>query len=405
MTDAELHATVAAVWRRESATVVAVTMRLVRDVGLAEEIAQDALVAALEQWPRSGVPGRPGAWLVTTARNRALNALKRARMADAKHETIRHAEPAPEDLDADMDRDVRDDVLRLVFTACHPALSREARVALTLRLVVGLTTEEIARACLVPEPTMAQRLVRAKKALAGAAWEVPREELGERLRSVLEVVYLLFNEGYAATGGDAVVRTDLAAEALRLGELLAELAPAEPEVHGLLALMRLQHSRAAARTDEHGDPVLLADQDRSRWDAGLVTAGLEALGRADGTGPYALQARIAACHARAPSVEGTDWAQIAALYGELARRWPSPVVELNRAVAVARAEGPAAGLALLDRLVGEPALARYPQLHGARGELLERLGRVDEARAEFARAAGLATNERIRRRLLARAGP
>lgn len=399
MSAPEPHQVVAAVWKRESATVVGALMRLVRDVGLAEEMAQDALVAALEEWPRSGVPDRPGAWLVTTARNRALNAMRRARMAQGKHEALRHAPPPEEPA---IDLDLRDDVLRLVFTACHPAVSAEGRAALTLRLVGGLSTEEIARAYLVPETTVAQRIVRAKRALAGAAFEVPREELGARLASVLEVVYLMFNEGYAASGGDAVLRPDLMREALRLGALLTGLAPTEPEVLGLAALMELQASRADARTDASGDPVLLADQDRTRWDPDRIGRGLAALAQAQALGgapgPYQLQAAIAAEHAQARSVEDTDWARIAALYGQLG---PSPVVALNRAMAVSKAEGPVAGLGLLDGL-GD-ALARYPWLPAARAELLEQLGRTGEARTEFERAAGLSTNTRARDRLLARA--
>ncbi len=417
MTASATHHAIAAVWKSESARVVAGLARIVRDVGLAEEIAHDALVAALEEWPAAGVPDRPGAWLMTTAKNRALNAVRRARMADRKHEALGHeidAHVPLADLEAAfeawMDDDVRDDMLRLVFTACHPVLSREARVALTLRLVGGLSTDEIARAFLVAEPTVAQRIVRAKRALAEARvpYEVPRgQDLGARLSSVLEVVYLIFNEGYAATAGEDVMRPALAGEALRLGRLLADLAPAEPEVLGLLALMDLQMSRAPARVDDSGEPVLLLDQDRARWDAALVEGGLAALAQAEALGgapgPYLIQASIAACHARAKAAADTDWARIAALYGDLARRAPSPVVELNRAMAVSRAEGPAAGLALLDALAAEPALARYHLLPSARADLLERLGRTAEARAEFERAASLTQNARQRERLLDRA--
>jgi RNA polymerase sigma factor (sigma-70 family) len=417
VTDAATHHAITRVWKSESARLVAGLVRVVRDVGLAEELAHDALVAALEQWPAGGVPERPGAWLMTTAKNRALNAVRHARLAEKKHETLgrevaTHVPLADVEaaLEAGMDDDVADDVLRLVFTACHPVLAREARVALTLRLLGGLSTEEIARAFLVSEPTIAQRIVRAKRALAEARvpFEVPRgEELSTRLASVLEVVYLVFNEGYAATAGDALIRPALVDEALRLGRLLAELAPAEPEVQALLALMALQASRTPARTDLRGEPVLLPDQDRSRWDAALLTGGLDALARAEALGgapgPYRLQAAIAACHGRARVAADTDWRRLAALYGELAGLVPSPVVELNRAVAVSRAEGPAAGLVILDALATEPALARYHLLPSARADLLERLGRHAEARGEFERAASLTQNARQRERLLERA--
>ena len=413
------HDAITAVWRGESARVVGVLARIVRDVGLAEELAQDALVAALEEWPRSGVPERPGAWLMTTAKNRALNAVRRARMMDRKHEDLAHEaandpplEAIERALETAMDRDVTDDVLRLVFTACHPVLPQEARVALTLRLIGGLSTAEIARAYLVAEPTIAQRIVRAKRALGEAQvpFEVPRDELGARLASVLEVVYLIFNEGYSATTGDALTRPALVDEALRLGRLLTELTPDEPEVLALVALMELNASRMAARSDEHGEPVLLMDQDRARWDGALIAGGLAHLGRiAPGAapGPYRLQAEIAACHARAPSATATDWQRIAALYAELARQVPSPVIALNHAMAVSRAYGPAAGLALLDELAthpaAQPALARYHWLPSARADLLERLGRSDDARAEYERAAALTDNARQRERLLARA--
>ncbi|MFO0744968.1 MAG: sigma-70 family RNA polymerase sigma factor [Myxococcota bacterium] len=421
MTASATHEAVTQVWKRESARLVAVLTRVVRDVGRAEELAHDALVAALEEWPRAGVPERPGAWLMATARNRALNELRRERMRAVKHEAIRvetHDPGAFADveaaLEAIMDDDVGDEVLRLMFTACHPLLSKEARVALTLRLVGGLSTDEIARAFLVAEPTVAQRIVRAKRTLADARvpFELPRADaLGPRLASLLEVVYLVFNEGHTATAGDALARPDLSGEALRLGRLLAGLAPSEPEVWSLLALMQLHASRAPARVDAAGEPVLLMDQDRSRWDAALIASGLDGLARAEALvaasreapGPYQLQAAIAACHARASVADATDWARIAALYGELARVAPSPIVALNRAVAVSRAEGPAAGLALLDALASAPALVRYHLLPAARAELLERLGRRAEARAEFARAASLTQNARQQERLRARA--
>ena len=390
-------------------------VRILRDVALAEELAHDALVAALEDWPRSGVPERPGAWLMTTAKHRALNSLRRAKLASRTGEALgRDAEAqAPFELDeieARMTQSVGDDVLRLIFTACHPVLSTEARVALTLRLIGGLTTEEIARAFLTVEPTIAQRIVRAKRSLAesGVPFEVPSgEQLAPRLASVLEVVYLIFNEGYTATTGDDLMRPALAAEAIRIGELLAQLAPDEPEVHGLSALMLLHASRTATRVDADGEPVLLVDQDRARWDRALIDRGLAALARAEALtaapGRYQLQAAIAACHTRAASVDTTDWAAIAARYGELARLTPSPVIELNRAMAVSRAEGARAGLALLDKLRREPSLARYHLLPAARADLLERLGRRAEAGREFRRAAELAGNARQRVRLLARA--
>ena len=409
------HRAIEAVWRIESARLIAALARVVRDVGLAEELAQDALVAALEQWPESGVPEKPGAWLMATARHRAIDLLRRGKLLERKHEELGYElaarlELAEPDLVAAIDDPVGDDLLRLVFISCHPVLSTEARVALTLRLLSGLTTGEIARAFLVPEATVAQRIVRAKRTLAAARvpFEVPRgAELAARLASVLEVVYLVFNEGYAATAGDDWLRPALCEEALRLGRILAELAPREPEVHGLVALMEIQASRAAARTGPAGEPVLLPDQDRARWDHVLVHRGLAALERAEklggAFGPYALQAAIAACHARARTAEETDWARIAALYDALAQLAPSPVVELNRAVAIAMAFGPAAGLALVDQLMSEPLLAGYHLLPGVRGDLLAKLGRLDEARAELERAAALARNARERELLLERA--
>ncbi|HYD62015.1 MAG TPA: RNA polymerase sigma factor [Noviherbaspirillum sp.] len=408
-----------AVWRIESAKIVAGVARLVRDIGLAEELAQDALVAALENWPASGVPDNPGAWLMATAKNRALDRLRHQKLAAEKLEQLGHDLEAQEalivpdfvdELDAARSDDIGDDLLRLIFTACHPVLSTEARVALTLKLLGGLTTDEIARAFLVPEPTIAQRIVRAKRTLRDARvpFEVPRgDALGERLASVLEVVYLVFNEGYTATAGDDWMRPALIEEALRLGRMLAELAPAEAEVHGLAALMELQASRAKARVDESGRPVLLADQDRSRWDRLLIRRGLAALQRAHATaqepGPYRLQAEIAACHARAATAADTDWSRIASLYEALSGVMPSPVVELNRAVAVAMAYGPAAGLEIIDALQGERSLREYQWLPSVRGDLLAKLGRKEEARAEFERAAQLARNVRERELLLQRA--
>ena len=429
MTAPDTSATIDAIWRVESPKVIAGLTRVVRDVGLAEELAQDALVAALEQWPAAGIPDNPGAWLMATARHRALNTLRHGKMAARKHVELGHqleaagadADRMQTELAAAIDDDVNDDLLRLVFTACHPVLPTEARVALTLRLLGGLTTDEIARAFLVSEPTIAQRIVRAKRTLADkqVPFEVPHgDELGARLSSVLEVVYLIFNEGYSATAGDDVMRPALVEDALRLGRVLAGLAPNEPEVLGLLALMELSASRAATRTDAAGDPVLLLDQDRARWDQLAIQRGLAALARAEALtaatttadapppatpGPFQLQAAIAACHAGARAPGDTDWARIAALYGELAARVPSPVVALNRAVAVAMAEGPAAGLALVDALAGEPALASYALLPSARADLLAKLGRRAEARAEFERAATLTRNTRLRDRLLARA--
>ncbi len=419
MTASATHSAIDAVWRIESAKVIAALARRVRDVGLAEELAQDALLAALETWPGTGVPDNPGAWLMATAKNRALDHFRRAKLLERKHEELAgemelEQEIAAVDREAalidHMDDDIGDDLLRLVFVACHPVLSTEARTALTLRLLCGLTTDEIARAFLVPEPTIAQRIVRAKRTLAETRvpFEVPRkDELAARLASVLEVVYLVFNEGYSATAGDEWMRPALCEEALRLGRILAELAPGEPEVHGIVALMEIQASRSGARIGPSGEPILLLDQDRSRWDHLLVRRGLAALSRAEQLGgrlgPYALQAAIAACHARARTAAETDWTRIAALYDALAQIAPSPVVELNRAVAVAMAFGPAEGLALVDALVSEPALKYYHLVPSVRGDLLVKLGRLDEGRAEFERAASLTRNAREKKLLLDRA--
>jgi RNA polymerase sigma factor (sigma-70 family) len=410
------HQAISAVWRIESARIVGGVARMVRDIGLAEELAQDALVAALEHWPAEGVPDKPGAWLMATAKNRALDHLRRSKLLDKKLEQIgldlqaQEALVVPDfvdALDAARQDEIGDDLLRLIFTACHPVLSTEARVALTLKLLGGLTTHEIARAFLVPEPTIAQRIVRAKLRLSEAKvpFELPRgPALGQRLASALEVVYLIFNEGYTATAGEDWMRPALTDEAVRLGRMLAQLAPDAAEAHGLVALMELQASRTAARVDAAGSPVLLPDQDRSRWDHLLIRRGLAALARAEAlasasgepAGRYTLQAAIAACHARATSVQATDWARIAALYATLAQAAPSPVVELNRAVAVAMAFGAAAGLAIVDGLRGDKSLQNYQWLPSVRADLLARLGRNDEARAEFERAAGLATNLRER---------
>jgi RNA polymerase sigma factor (sigma-70 family) len=402
--------TIRAVWRVESARIIAALTRLVRDVGVAEELAQDAFIAALEKWPESGVPDNPGAWLMTTAKNRGLNVLERRRLIERKHQELDPGEPRAPDLEGMIDDDIDDDLLRLVFISCHPILAPEARVALTLRLLGGLTTEEIARAFLVPEPTIAQRIVRAKRALGDASvpFEVPRgADRAARLASVLEVIYLIFNEGYAATAGDDLIRPELCEDALRLGRILANLMPDEPEVHGLVALMELHASRFGTRRGPGGEQILLLDQDRSRWDQLLIRRGLAALERAQALasarGRYTIQAAISACHARAVVAADTDWARIAALYGELAVLQPSPVVELNRAVAVGMAEGPAAGLALVDALAGAPALKGYHLLPSVRGDLLAKLGRREEARAEFERAASLATNRRDRELLLERA--
>jgi RNA polymerase sigma factor (sigma-70 family) len=414
VTATDTHRAIDAVWRIESPRLIAGLARMVRDVGLAEELAQDALVVALERWPESGIPDTPGAWLMATAKHRAIDRLRRYKLLERKHaelgrELEAEQQTAAPDLDAALDDDIGDDLLRLVFTACHPILSTEARVALTLRLLGGLTTDEIARAFLVAEPTIAQRSVRAKRTLAEAhvPFEVPRgPERAGRLSSVLEVVYLVFNEGYAATAGDDWMRPALCHEALRLGRILAELAPTEPEVHGLVALMEIQASRFAARVGPRGEPVLLLDQDRARWDQLLIRRGLAALARAEALGPpgpYALQAAIVACHARARTGAETDWVRIAALYQALAQRAPSPVVELNRAVAVAMAFGPAAGLELVDALTCEPSLEAYHLLPSVRGDLLRKLGRFEEARAAFEHAASLTRNARERTLLLDRA--
>jgi RNA polymerase sigma factor (sigma-70 family) len=401
-----------AVWRIESARLIAGLARIVGDVGLAEDLAQDALVAALEQWPESGVPDNPGAWLMATAKHRAIDHLRRGKMQDRKHEHLgreldeRQVSPEPALAEA-IDDHVGDDMLSLIFTACHPVLTTEARVALTLRLLGGLTTDEIARAFLVPKATIQQRIVRAKRTLAAAhvPFEVPRgAELAQRLESVLEVIYLIFNEGYSATAGEAWVRPALCDDAMRLGRILAELAPAEPEVHGLVALMEIQGSRVRARVGPGGEPILLLDQDRGRWDHLLIRRGLGALERAEALGgaygPYTLQAAIAACHARAHTPEDTDWTRIVALYDGLAQLLPSPVVELNRAVALGMAFGPAAGLEVVDSLTTDPALAGYHLLPSVRGDLLAKLGRFEEARAELARAAALTQNVRERELLL-----
>ena len=415
VTASDAQRAVHAVFRLESPRLIAGLTRLVRDVGLAEELAQDALVVALERWPESGVPDNPGAWLMATAKRRAIDELRRGKRWQRKQDAISHeietrAEFSAKDLDAALDDDVGDDLLRLVFTSCHPILSTEARVALTLRLLGGLTTEEIARAFLVPEPTIAQRIVRAKQKLAESKvpFEVPRgPELADRLASVLEVVYLIFNEGYSATAGEDWMRPGLCDDALRLGRILAQLAPDEPEVHGLVAIMEIQASRANARTGPNGEPILLLEQNRTRWDQMLIRRGLAALERAEAlggaNGSYALQAAIAACHARASQADATDWSQIAKLYAALAERTPSPIVELNRAVAVSMAEGPAAGLGIIDQLSNEPSLRSYHLLPSVRGDLLQKLGRLPEARSEFERAASLTRNARERALLLERA--
>jgi RNA polymerase sigma factor (sigma-70 family) len=411
----DTHGAIDAVWRIESPKIIASLARIVRDVGLAEDLAHDALVAALEQWPESGIPRNAGAWLMATAKHRAIDYFRRSKLLDRKHEQLgyeleQQQDEVARDLESAMDEDVGDDLLRLIFTACHPVLSAEARAALTLRLLGGLTTDEIARAFLVSEPTIAQRIVRAKRTLAkeGVPFEVPRGQDREaRLSSVLEVIYLIFNEGYSATAGDDWMRPALCEDALRLGRILAELAPQEPEVHGLVALMEIQASRAAARVDARGAPVLLLDQDRARWDQLLIRRGLAALGRAEklggARGPYALQAAIAACHARARAAHQTNWPRIASLYEALVRSLPSPVVELNRAVAVGMAFGPEAGLAIVDALVDDPSLKNYHLLPSVRGDLLAKLGRRDEARLEFERAAEMTRNTREKALLLSRA--
>jgi RNA polymerase sigma factor (sigma-70 family) len=414
VTATDTHRAIQAVWRIESAQIIASLARMVRDVGLAEDLAQDALVAALERWPGSGIPDQPGAWLMQTAKRRAIDHLRRGRMLDRKHQEIGGAiEAMPStheaDLDAAIDDDIGDDLLRLVFTCCHPVLAPESRVALTLKLLGGLTTDEIARAFLVSEPTMAQRIVRAKKALktAEVEFEVPRgAERAERLASVLEVIYLVFNEGYTATAGEDWMRPALCDDALRLGRILAELTPEEPEVHGLVALMEIQASRSRARTHPSGEPILLLEQNRALWDPLLIRRGLAALDRAERSGPlgpYGLQAAIAACHARARTADATDWPRIVALYDELQRIAPSPIVRLNQAVAVSMASGPATALAIVDALSKEPALAGYHLLPSVRGDLLSKLGRRDEARRELERAASLTRNQRERALLLDRA--
>ena len=414
MTVTETHRAIEAVWKIESARVIAGLTRIVRDVGVAEELAQDALVSALEQWPESGIPENPGAWLMATAKHRAIDFLRRGTMADRKHEVLgremAEREMEVPDLAAAMDDNVGDDMLRLVFIACHPVLTSDARVALTLRLLGGLTTDEIARAYLVAEPTIAQRIVRAKRTLSDAhvPFEIPRGvDFTARLSSVLQVIYLIFNEGYSATAGDDWMRPALCEDALRLGRILAELVPDEPEVHGLVALMEIQASRSKARVSATGEPILLLEQDRANWDQLLIHRGLKALERAERAGerrgPYTVQAAIAACHARATTGDATDWIRIVSLYAELAEVAPSPVVELNRAVAVGMASGPAAGLELVDTLRNDPALKSYHLLPSVRGDFLRKLGRMDEARAEFERAASITRNVRERDLLLERA--
>ncbi len=415
MSAPDIHRTIDAVWRIESAKLIAGLTRVVRDVGLAEDLAQDALLAALEQWPQSGVPDNPGAWLMAIGKRRAIDVMRRGPMMDRKHAEIGHEleskqeSPEPELAEA-LDDQVGDDLLRLVFIACHPVLSTEARVALTLRLLGGLTTDEIARAFLVPESTIAQRIVRAKRTLSAkkVPFEVPRgAELASRVSSVLEVIYLIFNEGYSATSGEDWVRPNLCQEALRLGRIVAELAPNEPEVHGLVALMEIQASRLRARVGPSGEPIVLLDQNRAKWDYVLIRRGLAALERAGSLGgslgPFALQAAIAACHARARTAEETDWHRIARLYQALAQVTPSPIVELNRAVAVSMAHGPAAGLEIVDGLTSEPTLANYHLLPSVRGDFLRKLGRFEEAREELERAASLTRNARERELLLERA--
>jgi RNA polymerase sigma factor (sigma-70 family) len=402
----DTHLAIDAVWRIESAKLIAALARVTGDVGLAEDFAQDALVAALQQWPDDGVPDNPGAWLMQTARRRAIDYFRRGATLERKHEEL--ARRLESETDVEIVAHIEDDLLRLIFTACHPVLPRESRVALTLRLVGGLSTPEIARGFLVPEPTLAQRIVRAKRSLTGLPFEVPGpDELDERLASVLEVIYLIFNEGYSATAGDDWVRPALCGDALRLGRILAGLAPKEAEVHGLVALMELQASRLRARTAPGGEPVLLLDQDRGRWDHLLIGRGLASLRKAEqlGGGVYTLQAAIAACHGRAHAADETDWRRIATLYDALALVQPSPIVELNRAVAHGMAYGPAAGLKLVDALRDEPALRAYHLLPSVRGDLLSKLGRTSEAREEFERAATLTSNERERTLLLERARP
>jgi RNA polymerase sigma-70 factor (ECF subfamily) len=404
----DAHATIHTIYRIEAPRLIAGLMRIVRDVGAAEEIAQDAFFTALERWPNDGVPDNPGAWLMTTAKNRALDLVRRRKLIERSHEAIGHVAPEQRDLEEAIDDDVGDDLLRLLFIACHPVLSPDASVALTLRLLGGLTTDEIARAFLVPEPTISQRIVRAKRTLAEAnvPFELPRgADRAERLALVLEVIYLVFNEGYSATSGSEWLRPALCEDALRLGRVLAELAPGEAEVHGLVALMEIQASRLRARVGPSGEPILLLDQNRGQWDHLLIGRGLSALARAEalGGGPYTLQAAIAACHARAATADQTDWARIAELYASLAELTPSPVIELNRAVAVGMAFGPAAGLEIVETLAGDRALERSHMLPAVRGDLLAKLGRTDEARAELERAASLTKNERERDVLARRA--
>jgi RNA polymerase sigma factor (sigma-70 family) len=410
----ETHQAIDAVWRIESARLIAGLARIVRDVGLAEELAQDALVVALEKWPEAGIPDNPGAWLMATAKHRALDHFRRAKLLDRKHEEIgrelkSQQEAALANFEIPEQGEIEDDLLRLVFVSCHPVLSTEARVALTLRLLGGLTTTEIARAYLVPEPTIAQRIVRAKRTLSDAKvpFEVPApSERAERLSSVLEVIYLIFNEGYSATAGADWMRPELCNDALRLGRMLAELTPGEAEVHGLVSLMEIQSSRFAARTNSEGEPILLLDQNRALWDQLLIRRGLAALDRAQQAGPagpYVLQAAIAACHARAREADQTNWTQIAELYAQLAALAPSPIVQLNRAVAVSMAQGPAAGLEIADSLLAEPSLKNYHLLPAVRGDFLSKLGRLSEARDEFSRAASLTSNARERELLLSRA--
>jgi RNA polymerase sigma factor (sigma-70 family) len=414
VTATDIHPTIDAVWRIESPKLIAGLMRIVRDLGLAEDLAQDALVAALEQWPESGVPDNPGAWLMATAKHRAIDSFRRNQLLIRKHEElgrdVETRQMAMPDLNANLDDNIGDDLLRLMFISCHPVLSTEARTALTLRLLGGLKTDEIARAFLVAEPTIAQRIVRAKRTLSDShvPFEVPRgAELASRLSSVLEVIYLIFNEGYSATAGVDWMRPALCEEAIRLGRVLAELAPGEPEVHGLVALMEIQASRAKARVSPTGEPILLFDQDRGKWDQLLIHRGLTALNRAENLssrfGPYTIQAAIAACHAQAHTPEETDWGRIVSLYDALAELAPSPVVQLNRAVAVAMASGPAAGFELTEKLTAESSLKNYHLLPSVRGDLLTKLGRLAEARAEFERAATLTQNVRERELLLARA--
>src|SRR5512146_525737 len=411
----DVHRAIDAVWKMEAPKLIAGLARMVRDVAVAEDLAQDALVAALQQWPKTGIPDNPGAWLMQAGKNRAIDLFRHQTRTEQKHVEIgreleERQERAALEIEAAMDDDIGDDLLRLFFTACHPVLSPEARVALTLRMLGGLTTDEIARAFLAPEPTIAQRIVRAKRTISEKKipFEVPRgKDLAERLDSVLEVIYLIFNEGYAATAGDDWMRPALCEEALRIGRLLAELEPREPEVHGLVALMEIQASRERARTGPDGEPILLANQNRAQWDQLLIRRGLAALQRAEDLasehGFYALQAAIAACHAKARSPEETDWQKIAGLYVELARVVPSPVIELNRAVAVGMAFGPQAGLDVVDKLTSEPALQKYHLLPAVRGDFLVKLGRIEEGRAEIERAASLARNERERKMLLERA--